>query len=242
MTVLILAAGYGTRMYPLTENTPKALLPIGEGSILAFLMEKIKGLAPQRVVLVSNHRYAEAFRSWLSARSFPFPCEVLDDGSTSDADRLGSIGDIVFSIREGKIQDDLMVLGSDNLFDADLADFHRFAAGTGEITLAAYALPDRFQAHRYGVLSADPDGRITAFVEKPADPPSNLVSTAIYFFPRAALPRVLEYLSSSRSSDTIGSLISWLIAHGRVYAHPFRGRWFDIGDSASYEAAKKSWD
>ncbi|MBI3323242.1 MAG: nucleotidyltransferase family protein [Candidatus Omnitrophica bacterium] len=243
MMAVILAAGYGTRMYPLTEQTPKALLPVGPSSILGLLVRKLAAPAVEarRIVLVSNHRFVEPFQRWFSSARLPGPWAVLDDGSTSDADRLGSVGDLAFAIRQEKIDDDLLVLGSDNLFDGDLADFMAFARAKDAITLGAYELPDLALASRYGVLELDASGRITAFTEKPARPASRIVSTAIYFFPRTAGPRVLEYVSSQKTADTLGSFISWLIARETVFAYRFPGRWFDIGDIASYKHAQETF-
>ncbi|MBI3322489.1 MAG: nucleotidyltransferase family protein [Candidatus Omnitrophica bacterium] len=243
MIALILAAGYGTRMYPLTEQTPKALLPLGGSSILGMILRKLapSELGVKQIVLVSNHRFTEAFQQWASHTRVPAPMTVLDDGSTSDADRLGSVGDLAFAIREAKVDDDLLVLGSDNLFDAKLTDFMEFARERGGITLGAYELPDLSLASKYGVLSVDPSGRIAAFEEKPARPQSRYISTAIYFFPRRAVPRVLEYVSSSKTADTLGSFISWLISLESVYAFRFQGRWFDIGDIASYKHAQETF-
>ncbi len=243
MIAVILAAGYGTRMYPLTENTPKALLPVGASSILGLLLRKLAPAAMQvrRIVVVSNHRFVEPFQRWFSSTRAPAPWTVLDDGSTSDANRLGSVGDMAFAIQREKVDDDLLVLGSDNLFDGDLAGFTVFAREKGAITLGAYELPDLALASKYGVLSVDPVGCITAFTEKPARPESRLISTAVYFFPRTALPRVLEYVSSQKTADTLGLFISWLIAREKVFAYRFPGRWFDIGDIASYQHAQETF-
>ncbi len=221
MIALVLAAGYGTRMHPLTENTPKALLKIGERSILDSLLDKLAapGVQARQVVLVSNHRFAEAFQRWFAQRKTAtpppaagpsgrppkaellpaagagggaIPWRVLDDGSTSDQDKLGSVGDLAFAIRQGRWEDDLLVFGSDNLFEESLEGFMEFARRKGAVTLGATELPDRKKASLYGVLSVDAQQRITGFAEKPKDPPSSLVSTAVYFFPRTTLSLVLE--------------------------------------------------
>ena len=241
MVALILAAGYGTRMYPLTEKTPKALLKVGERTILDSLLNKIADPAVQakEVVLVSNHRFADAFRHWFEERKPAIPWRVLDDGSTSDENKLGSVGDLAFAIRQAGIEEDLLVLGSDNLFEESLEGFMEFARGQRAVTLGAVELPSRQKASLYGVLSVDDQQRIIGFAEKPKDPPSSLVSTAVYFFPRTALSLVLEYVSSRRQADTLGSFISWLIAREPVFAYRFRGEWMDIGDIASYQKAQE---
>lgn len=244
MIALILAAGYGTRLYPLAEHTPKALLPVGGEPILGHLIQKLRvpGLTTSRIILVSNHKYAENFRQWLGSSRLDIPWDVLDDGSTSEENRLGSMGDLAFAIRGRSIDEDLLVLGSDNLLRDDLASFYAFAQKKSPAaTLGAYPLPDPAQACRYGVLTVGADSKILSFEEKPKHPTSSLVSTAIYFFPHAAVHWVLEYVGSERSADTLGAFVRWLIARKPVFAYPFQGPWFDIGDIASYTHAQESF-
>lgn len=242
MVAVILAAGYGTRLYPLTQDKPKALLPVKGVPILEHLVRKLElpQIQTERTVLVSNHKFAPAFQSWAATAKIQTPCTVLDDGTTSDDDRLGSVGDLAFSIeKENLTGRDLLVLGGDNLFRDRLGPFTKFSQEKGGITLGAYQLPDLKLASQYGVLTTEKDGRITAFTEKPKNPTSALVSTAIYFFPSKAVPLVLEYTSSRQTADTLGSFISWLISRQSVYAFRFEGPWFDIGDMASYTYAQR---
>lgn len=244
MVAIILAAGYGTRLYPLTKDKPKALLPVREKPILEHLMEKLvaPGVGVDRAVLVSNHKFAPVFQKWVERATPTVPCEVLDDGTTSDENRLGSVGDLAFVIRsKGLEKEDLLVMGSDNLFRDPLLDFMAFARGKRSITLGVYELPDRTLASRYGVLTVGPDARVSAFTEKPKEPLSALISTAVYFFPRAEVPLVLEYVSSRETADTLGSFIAWLIRRRPVYASRLEGPWFDIGDIASYALAQKAF-
>ncbi len=243
MIAIVLAAGYGTRLYPLTENTPKALLPLGKTTILGLLEKKLAapGMGISYAVLVSNHRFVRPFEIWATQPERLIPWLVLDDGSTSDENRLGSMGDLAFAIKAKKVEDDLLVLGSDNLFEDGLTGLVAFAREKGTATLGAYELPDRKLASQYGVLSADARQRITRFEEKPARPDSSLVSTAVYFFPRKHVGVVLEYVSSQKATDKLGSFISWLVTREPVYAYRFRGRWFDIGDITSYKHAQETF-
>jgi glucose-1-phosphate thymidylyltransferase len=245
MVALILAAGYGTRLYPLTKEIPKALLPIKDRTILQHLMEKLTSpaLGIQELVFVSNHRYASAFDEWLDSFQHPLPWRLLDDGSTAEENRLGSIGDLTFAVREAKIDADLLVVGSDNLFQDPLDGFLQFAKEKSPaLTLGVHELPDRAQAHRYGVLQVDSQWRIVDFQEKPAHPTSPLISTAIYFFPRRTLPLVLEYAAApGANQDTLGSFIRWLVQQEKVYAYRLQGSWFDIGDIDSYKNAQEQF-
>ena len=244
MIALILAAGYGTRLYPLAKETPKALLPVGEKPILQYLLEKVCALdsPPREILLVSNHRYAGKFQSWFQGSGLKIPWSVLDDGSTSEENRLGSMGDLAFAINSRGLKEDLLVLGSDNLFRDGLQGFAEFACRKGPtVTVGVYELENRAEASRYGVLVVDPTGRIREFKEKPPKPSSALVSTAIYFFPHPSLNWVLQYLHSQQSADTLGKFIQWLITRCPVFAYRFRGRWFDIGDIGSYTKAQESF-
>ncbi len=240
MIALILAGGYGTRLYPLAEKTPKALLPVKQKPILHYLVQKLlaPGFGTTEVVIVSNHKYAVEFQNWAAKKGFEIPCTVLDDGSTSEETRLGSIGDIIFSLKSHPMaEQEILVLGSDNLFRDDLKGFISFARTKApNVTLGAYELPDLSLASRYGVLKTDPTGKIIELQEKPLNPASRLISTAVYFFPPGRLQQVLKY---NGSVDTLGSFIHWMVTREPVFAYRIQGSWFDIGDMASYEHAKK---
>ncbi len=240
MKAVLLAAGYGTRLYPLTESLPKALLPVGGRPILQHLEQKLTDPAVgiREAVLVSNHRFAEQFRVWAAGRT-GIRWTVLDDGTTSDENRLGSMGDLAFAIRETALAEDLLVLGSDNLFEDGLSRLIAKARETQAVTLGAYELPDKNLASLYGVLSVDAQGRITRFEEKPPRPESALISTAAYFFPEPQVRLVLEYVASQTSADKLGSFIAWLVTQEPVFAVPFRGAWVDIGDRTSYKNAQE---
>ena len=245
MVALILAAGYGTRLYPLTQETPKALLPAKDRPILQHLIEKLisPALGIQELIFVSNHRYASAFEEWLGRSNLSIRWRLLDDGSTSEENRLGSIGDLIFTVRAAKIDADLLVVGSDNLFQDPLGGFLQFAKEKSPaLTVGVHELTDLTQARRYGVLQVDKEWRIVDFQEKPPKPTSPFISTAIYFFPRRTLPRVSEYAAApGGNQDTLGSFIHWLIHQEKVYAYRLQGSWFDIGGIDSYQNAKEQF-
>ena len=127
MKCLILAAGYATRLYPLTKDTPKPLLEVAGKSILERLLDKISLIEKiDHVYVVTNSRFAKAFGDWVEQYTYTKPLTVIDDGTTSNDNRLGAIGDIQFVIEQVGLADDLMILAGDNLFDFDLRDFEAF--------------------------------------------------------------------------------------------------------------------
>jgi glucose-1-phosphate thymidylyltransferase len=229
MKAIILAAGYATRLRPLTENVPKHLLTIGGRPMLDWILDKIvevQGL--DEVHLVTNARFAPAFSEWAAGRGV----QVHDDGTSSNEDRLGAIGDVQFTIEEAGLEgDDLLVIAGDNLFEFSLDDFVSFAREKG--TASAVAVLDVGSvelARLYGVVELDAEGRVIDFVEKPADPPSTLAATATYFYHREHVPLVKTYLEEGHSADQIGNFIAWLHRREPVYAYAFGGEWYDIGD------------
>src|SRR4051812_41843666 len=180
MKAIVLAAGYATRLRPLTDTWAKELLPVGGRPIIDWILQAVEdsGVVDE-VHVVTNSRKAPAFEQWASGRDVV----VHDDGTSSNDDRLGAIGDMLFVIERAELDDDLLVIAGDNLFEFSVADFVGFWRGKG--TASAVAVRDVGSlelASHYGIVSLAGDGRITSFVEKPADPPSTLAATATYLF------------------------------------------------------------
>ena len=222
MQVLILAAGYATRLRPLTDTVPKQLLPVGGRPMVDWILDKIRETDCEEVHLVTNHRFAEGFRRWA-----PDDVTVHDDGTTSNEDRLGAIGDIQFV----GIDDDLLAIAGDNLFDFSLRDYIAYWDAKGEAScVAVHDVGDRELARQYGVVDVDDDDRLRSFVEKPDDPPSTLAATATYLFSRRHVSLVDAYLRDGNPPDQPGNFVAWLQAREPVYAYRFEGGWWDIGD------------
>ncbi len=233
MKAIILAAGYATRLRPLTERTAKPLLPIAGRPMIEYICDKIAELdAVDQVHVVTNHRFAPAFADWAGQRSGATPVVVHDDATTSNQDRLGAIGDIQFTIdRAGLAGDDLLVIAGDNLFDfslADLADFWRRKQDGSAVAL--YRCPDPELVKQYSIVELDGDERITAFTEKPAQPTTDLVAIAIYLYRREHAALIRRYLDEGNSKDQPGNLVAWLHTRAPVYGYRFAGEWLDIGD------------
>lgn len=244
MKALLLAAGYATRLCPLTLDKPKALLPIGEQPIIDYILAKIRRVREiDEVVVVTNHKFYEHFKKWADGHRGLLTVSVIDDGTLSNDDRLGAIGDIEFAIRRKAIKEDLLVVGADNIFDAGLVNFIKFSTSKkAGGCVGLYDLADRKLATQYGVVSIDASGKVIDFQEKPQFPKSTFVSTCIYYFPAQKLKMFRKYLSSaSKSKDASGNYIMWLSKNDSVYGYVLSGRWYDIGDMKSYKKADKEF-
>ena len=245
MKALILAAGYATRLYPLTKDTPKPLLQIKHRPVLDYIVDKIERVGDiNQVYLATNDKFHNQFEDWLAGRSKELRCryKLVNDGSTSVDDRKGAIGDIKLILEQEQVNDDLLVVAGDNLFDFDLASFVAFASSKRPAHSICLYLPhdENTDLTQYGIAHLREDGLITDFEEKPHFPKSNLVSTCVYFIPREKVSRVLNYAALGNSMDAPGNYISWLIKHDQVYGKIFDGLWFDLGDFDSLSRAVMS--
>ena len=238
MRALILAAGYATRLYPLTRDRPKPLLEVGGRPLVDWILERIAEVSEiEEVHLVTNAKFAPAFRAWA-----PPQVVVHDDGTRDEDDRLGAIGDLAFVGLGG---DELLVVAGDNLFDFSLRDFVAFWRGKGRASaVALYDVGGVELARKYGIVELDAADRVVSFLEKPDDPPSTLAATATYLFHREHLGLVPRYLEEGNSPDQPGRFVAWLQAREPVYGHRFDGEWLDIGDHDQLRHADtvaKSW-
>lgn len=236
MKAVILAAGYATRLYPITRNKPKALLSVGGRPMIDHLMDRVDVVEKiAETVLVTNSLFYQPLSAWAKSRaqksSSKKPIRVLNDGTFSNADRLGATGDLRFALREARISEDLLVLASDNLFDEDLRAFvARFEElGTGVLIGMIDVGDPSKAAGRYGTIETSADGEVTAIEEKPLEPRTSRVSMGVYAISRRVLPFLDEYLSGREVKDAPGHFIKWLLDHVEVHAYEFKGRWYDIG-------------
>jgi glucose-1-phosphate thymidylyltransferase len=237
---VVLAAGYATRLYPLTLNRPKALLPVGGRPMLEHLLarlEPVRGLA--EIYVVTNSKFAGQFQEWASG--YGKDVRILDDGTEDEESRLGAIGDLGFAIESEGIDDDLLVLAGDNLFSSSLAPFAEFARERDAPALGVYDVGDLEAIRRYNAIELDADGRVTFFHEKPAEPRSTLTGIALYFYPQRSLPLVGQYLAEGNNPDQPGRLVEWLYPRTAVYAWPVSGRWFDIGSEETLAEADRAF-
>lgn len=242
LTVVLLAAGYATRLYPLTKERPKALLPLaGDQAILDGVLRTLPHVPQVRTtVLVTNHRFADQFRAWQQARQAPVT--VVDDGTETVETRLGAIGDLAFARRQGDPKDDVLVIGTDNLFAWSLKDFVAAAKPhRPHPSVALWQAPSKASATQFGVVTRDAQERITAFAEKSPQPPSRDVALCVYYFPAGVCEHIPAFLKAGGNGDAPGYFIKWLAERASVYGVMMPGAWYDIGSLASYEAVQAAW-
>jgi glucose-1-phosphate thymidylyltransferase len=237
MKAVILAAGYATRLYPLTLNRPKALLDVGGRPMVEHLLERLHGVdGLGAIYLVTNSKFADAFREWATGWTGT-EVQIVDDGTADEETKLGAIGDLELTIREAAIDEDLIVLAGDNLFTESLAPFGEFARQKNAPALGVYDVGDLEAIRRYNAIELDDDDRLTFFEEKPEQPRSTLTGIALYFYPRRSLGLVREYLEAGNNPDQPGRLVQWLYPRVPVYAWRVPGRWYDIGSAETLAEA-----
>lgn len=241
MKALILAAGYATRLYPLTKEYPKPLLEVGNRPIINYIIDKLEPLDEiDEILVVTNSKFMPKFNKWRSNLRSKKPISLVDDLTKSNSDRRGAIGDITFVINKKRLKDDLLVIGGDNLFSGDLKEFFSFVKGNTSPVIGAYNIKDKGAAKKYGVIKLDKKNKLVDFKEKPKNPKSTLIAMCLYYFPRGKLKLIKEYLCSSKETcDATGFYIDWLRKRVPVYGFVFDGFWYDIGDHKFYREAKQ---
>jgi glucose-1-phosphate thymidylyltransferase len=233
MKAIVLAAGYATRLRPLTNTVAKPLLPLAGRPMVDYIYDKIAQVPGiDAVHVVTNAKFASGFAAWAGGHRGGVPIHVHDDKTTSNDDRLGAIGDIRFTIKEAKLDGhDLLICAGDNLFDYSLVDYVDYWKGKGEAScLAVYQCEDIELVKQYSIVELDGTDRITSFIEKPKSPSTKLVGTATYIYHRQHVALLERYLAEGNSPDQPGNLVAWLHKRVPVYAYRFQGGWFDIGN------------
>jgi len=238
MKLLVIAAGYATRLYPLTLNQPKALLPVGGRPMLDRVLGALASVKPDRIYVVTNSKFAPHFRDWAAARPDVI---VVDDGTTSDEDKLGAIGDIAFVLDQAQVDDDLVVVAGDNLFSDDLVEFGAFCRARNAPVVALHDVGDLTQMSKYNAIETDEQGRITYFEEKPQNPTSTLTAIALYFYPRHVLPLIRQYVDEGNNPDQPGRLVQWLYSRVDMFTWRVPGDWYDIGSEETLRQADENF-
>lgn len=240
MKCVVLAAGYATRLYPLTENFPKPLLPVGDKPILNWLLDDIDTF-PEITghVIISNHKFISHFNEWKARQNYTNPITVIDDGSVSNETRLGAVKDILFAVDELKLDDDLLVIAGDNILDFSLSGFVRFMKDKNTSCVMCHEENDLARKQKTAIITVDKDNLITSYEEKPREPKGNLAVPPFYCYLNKDARRIEEAIADGCNTDAPGSLAAWLSRHTDVHAWKMPGKRYDIGDMKSYESAQQ---
>ena len=240
MICLILAAGYATRLYPLTENFPKPLLKVGEKSILDHLIDDIDTLGEvSHYVVISNHKFASHFEQWAAEKDVNIT--VVDDMTETNETRLGAVRDIQFAIDKLSLDDDMLVIAGDNVLDFSLTKFINYAKEKKTSAVMRYFEADRKRLTKSGVLKIGENDIIVDMTEKPAEPESNWCCPPFYFYTREDAKKVQRALDEGAGADAPGSFIAWLCHDTSVHAMEMPGKRYDIGNLESYEKVQKEY-
>ena len=240
MKAIILAGGFARRLWPLTKNKAKPLLEVGGKPIIAHLLDKIEKVDEIEEVFIStNSRFEEQFKSFIKGFSAKKKLKLVIEPASGENEKLGSIGGLNYLINKEKINDDVIIIGGDNLFEFDINELIRFYNKKKQLVVGVYDIKDKALASEFGVVSIDEDKKIINFEEKPAKPKTTLISTAVYIYPRKVLRLVKEYLEQGNCPDKAGSFLAWLHKKMEVFAFVFSERWFDIGSLEALEQARE---
>lgn len=244
MKALVLAAGYGTRLYPLTRDRPKPLLPIGGRPLLDRLVENLGRVEQLEAIwTVTNGRFEGDFRSWAERvrRRLPVPLHVISDGTTEPEERLGAVGDIAYAIERAEPEDDLLVAAGDNLFEFEIQAMVRAAQGDprADAVVAVEERRSRDRLRRGGVAEVDDEGRIRRFVEKPEEPGSRTAAAPLHLYRRRTLPLVRRYVESGGEADAPGHFLEWLVPRRPVRAWRMPADRHDIGTPESFRETRR---
>ena len=240
MKVIVLAGGFAKRMWPLTKDQPKHLLNVAKKPMLSYVLDKIDKIENTLVDIVyisTNARFKQKFEKFLDDYESELNLKLIIEDTLSEGEKLGSIGALYYLITKENIDDDLLIIGGDNLFEFDLSDMVQFFKTKGSDTIAVYDTGSIEKAKLYGVLDVDSDDKIINFLEKPKDPPSTLCATACYLLTKDGVNALKEYVDGGNNPDAMGFFVSWLIDKKNVYAYSFSGSWFDVG---SFESLKEA--
>ncbi len=243
LDVILLAGGFATRLRPLSEYIPKPLLPVGGVPLINYILQKVVELNPNRIVISTNKKFEDNFRHWLKTlesynNDLLNKIELVIEETTKNDEKLGAVGGLYYAIKEAWVNEDVLTIAGDNLFDFNLRKLIRKMKEKDSIILSLYNVKNLELAKRYGVVSLK-DDRIIKFEEKPEKPESSLISTAIYAIPQNRLYLIEEYIKNSNEKDRLGKFIEWLLDKENIYSVVYQGVWFDIGNIDEYIRANE---
>ena len=234
MKCILLCAGYATRLFPLTENFPKALLEVGGRPLLNYIVDDVNEIEEvDEIYLVTNAKYTPHFEKWAKDLNNVKKISIINDGTTSNSDRLGAIGDILFTLKEKKINDDVIAVAGDNLFDFKLKEFVKYAKDKKSPAICVKEHEWNDDLKRFGIAILDENDKVIGFEEKPQEPKSNCVAYAEYIYPKETLKLFDKYIQEGNEPDAPGNFIKFLYKEVPVYAYKFKGMCYDVGTHES---------
>ena len=243
MKAIILAAGYATRLYPLTRDRPKALLPVAGRPMVEHVVDRLATIPEvDEILLVTNAKFAGQFAEWSAGYEPPRPGlapRIVDDGTTDESNRLGANGDLAFVLDHEGLDDDVVVVASDNLFADSLAGFAAVCRERRSPVVVLTDIGDLSEMSKYSMVEVDREGVLTSFVEKPAEPTSTLSCIALYFYPRETLGELRRYLAEGNNPDQPGRFVAWLCRQQPVYTWRLEGLWYDVGGFEALQEADR---
>ena len=243
MKCLVLAAGYATRLYPLTENFPKPLLEVKGKKIIDWLIDDIEETNEiNEFIIISNHKFINFFGEWKKNKNITTKITVIDDGTTSNDNRLGAVADIDLAISKLNIKEDLMVIAGDNVLDFSLKNFIDYFKEKNATCVMRYYEEDLNKVKKSASLIIDKNDKVLEMIEKPVNPPSHWCCPPFYIYHKNDVLKVNEALRSDCNKDAPGSFINWLYDRSDIYALEMPGKRYDIGNLESYEFVNKIYD
>jgi glucose-1-phosphate thymidylyltransferase len=240
--LIVLGAGYATRLYPLTLDRPKPLLPVAGKPMIEHVLDNLKAITDiDHVYIVTNAKFAGHFQRWADddATGDRPPITIINDLSTDDSNKLGAIGDMNLVLNEAQIDDDIVVVAGDNLFSHSLEQFGQFCREQGAPVLGVYDVGNLEEIKKYNAIEIDEADRIAFFEEKPKQPKSTLTGIALYYYPRWSLPLIRQYLAEGNHADQPGLLVQWLYSRTPFYVWRVPGIWYDVGSRETLEEANQ---
>lgn len=243
MKCILLCAGYATRLFPLTENFPKALLEIEEGKpLLDYILDEVNKVEEvDEISVITNNRYYDHFNDWAIKKNNGKPIKVLNDMTNNNDDRLGAIGDIDFTINKLKIDDDLLIIAGDSLFEFELKDFVNFYKEKQAPIVACEQIEDKEALKSFAVVSINENKKITKLVEKPQEPESDIAAYAVYLYPKEIIKDIKTYLANGFKPDAPGYLVEYLYKEKDVYSFVFKEKFYDVGNHESLELVRQKY-
>jgi len=235
LKVLILAAGYATRLYPLNEKLPKALLPLGPETVMGHIISLVNEIPDAgEIIVVSNHKFISHFRRWKDQYEGRLPVELLDDGTEDVAESLGAIGDICYTINQKKLDEDLLIIAGDNYFDFSLGQFIDVCRNSGQDGVCVKKIDDPALLSHLGIVLLDENNNIINIEEKPAKPKSDLAMYAIYYYTRETVKLFTQYQREKNPMDAPGNFVVWLYTRKPITTFAIEGQCHDVGTVETY--------